>query len=169
MSPCAETWERACELLCAHLPRDLVLLVLAYWGLPAKCILVFVSLDRYSGSVAGTEWWRCLHCPQIEPRPFRSETARSTQAMPPGGSRSLPRSDMLTSPWYQPTMPTCAETWERTCDLLCAHMPRELAVVVLGYWGLPKGCLQYCVAEYCPDGTSRSGWRCLHCPHIEPF
>ena len=37
-------------------------------------------------------------------------------------------------------MPICSEIREQACELLCSQMPQELALLVLGYWGLPTDC-----------------------------
>ena len=81
-------------------------------------------------------------------------------------------------------MPTCAETWEEVCELLCANMPRDLALVVIGYWGLPEWCpMVWCGRS--PDKSDPTWeamdervladvyprwlnwWKCQHCSHSE--
>ena len=34
----------------------------------------------------------------------------------------------------------CSYIYKTTLTLLCCKMPRELALIVLGYWDLPRDC-----------------------------
>ena len=65
---------------------------------------------------------------------------------------------------------TC-EVWELTCELLCCQMPQDLALLVLGYYGLSKKCSWYWagIDDHLPYHyfPSTEWWVCSQCGRAE--
>ena len=53
----------------------------------------------------------------------------------------------------------CFSAYKRALEILCCRMPRELALIVLGYWGLPRGCSWH----YTGHDSHKDWFECYHC------
>ena len=58
---------------------------------------------------------------------------------------------------------SCSERYDTTLALLCCQMPRELALIILGYWGLRKDCLWWSMGE-----RPQYRYECFYCGCCPP-